>query len=216
MSFASWGEGMMGGEQKLGRNMRRLYQMGRDSYDQGGRLTEEGLQGFRNLDSEYSERLRSGNVLSPNLDRAFKVAQGQLSDTDVRNKRSNVARLSQLRKQSGGALGVDQIAELTTTYDSDSDQSLYEATNELSMGRAQVEMKETNSLRDRIMAARDRILGTGQNERDRGQGAMTNSLALRLQRMKAIDESMRGWTSTISRMPQMGGGGAGGGGGITG
>ena len=217
MSLATWMEKRLG-DRRIKKDFIDTYNRGRADEDSGRALVNEGLDSFRALDSEYSERLRSGNVLSPNLDRAFKMAQGQITDTDVRNRRSNIARLQQLRKQTGGALGADQIAELTTGYESEADQQTFESTNQLSGMRAEVEMKETNSLRDRIMAARDRILGTGNMERDRALQQMIAALNLRHGRNAAIGGTFASLGGASMGMIGRGSGGAGSGsgGGITG
>lgn len=145
--------------------------------------------------------LRSGGSVLPSSTRsALARARGQITDTNTRDIMASSARLAQARVAGRGRLSPEAAQEYLTQSEADANRAAQEANVNLGAQEAGLELQETNTLRDRLAQARQLILGAGQFRQQQGNAAQLGSLALRLDRNKAI-------ASTIASFAGMFGGG---------
>lgn len=193
MSLASFFE-RFAGEKNLNKNMKAVYSRGIGAWDQGAALQNEGLKGLRSLDADFMRQIAQGGTTDA-LRRSFAMQRGAIEDTGTRALGSLSDQIGQQRMRSGGNLSPEAAAELVTQGQAAIEDSKFGAVRDQNIAEAQISYEATRELQDRIMRIRESILGTGNAERDRGLDAMLQSLGLRFQRMKAIDESARSWAS---------------------
>jgi hypothetical protein len=195
------------GDGKIAKNLRDYTKYGRTQFEAGGGLTNEALSGIRGDIGGYEDRLRSGRVLSSNVRQAFEQARGGIKDQSLRNALSLKSRLSNARATSGGRLSEAQIQALTAESEESNGANTFAALNDIFRDEANLELVETNKVLDRLTAARNAILATGQSERDRAAAMEQFGLNSRLYRLNAIANTVVAGAS----MGAKGGGGSTGG-----
>lgn len=179
-------------------------------YNYGSSLTQEGLGNLRSLRGTFSDRLK--DPLGPAGRNIFSIARGNLTDAFTRDVNSGAARRSQLALQSGGALTPEQIAAMDAQDRRDAEEAQFRGNADLSSSEAGMTLQETGKLFDRMQSIDQTITQVGQDEKNRGLQSILGSLALGLQRNKAISEEARQWVGMF--MGKGGGGGAAAGGGL--
>jgi hypothetical protein len=126
----------------------------------GAGQTDEGLNDLRGLQGTFQGYINNGG-LTPDLQRQFDVAQGQLSDQYTRSGRSLNAALAQRRLQSGGQLTPEAIAEMEKEGQSSADEQYFGASNNLALQKADMSFQATKDWYGRIQSIADTIRSTG-------------------------------------------------------
>lgn len=167
------------------RELNTFKQFGKDTFASGAALTGEALGSLDELDSQFSDRLASGNVLTPEMERAFGTAQGRLTDEAQRSRSAFGAELLQIARRTGGRLDPNAALDASIEQGASVDDTLFNSRNELAETEAEFRLDETNRLLDRVMAIRDRKLGVGEADKDRGISAWDTALQMKQRRSLA-------------------------------
>ena len=216
MAIIPWLEKTVHGDKNFINDIKNLGRFGQGQYAAGDDLSGEALQGFADLDRSYSDRLRSGNVLDPNvsrqIDRSYSMLRGGIRDRGAGERVASRASVAQQVAQSGGRLSPEQRAALLAQADESIGQQEFESLSGAGVQQARdiggATITAVNDLNDRIERARGVRLQAGQFKMQAGQQAYIQSILSRLDRNKAI-------ASTISSFFGGGfGGGSGGGGSV--
>lgn len=187
MPIINFLEGVVAGDRNIPQNMRQLGYQGRDAYNSGLDLSNEGVSGIRKLGDSYEQMLKSGkSVLPDSTNSVLKRARGAIADRNVRDTMASAARLRQARVGSGGKLSAEAAQEYLTQAEADSNRAAQEAGLGLDTQQAGMELTETNTLRDRLSQAREQVLGAGERRMQLGQAGQIASLQLRHARQAAI------------------------------
>jgi len=157
-------------------------------YAAGTGTVNEGLNDLRNLDTEYQANIANGG-LTPALRRQFEVARGQLQDNYTRAGRSLSAALAARRAQSGGALTPGAVAEMEKEAGAQRDEQLFDSTNNLNMGEANLGYQATRDFYSGIEKIRSEITQTGLTQQQQALLAKLQLANLRFQRNKAIADT---------------------------
>ena len=176
-------------------------QRGLEDYRSGGDLTDSALEGFADLDKRYSERLRSGNVLDPNvskqIDRSYSMLRGGIRDRGAGERVASRASVAQQVAQSGGRLSPEQRAALLAQADESIGQQEFESLTGAGTQEARdisgATMAAVTDLNDRIERARGVRLQAGQFRQQAGQSAQERALQLRIDRNKMIIDTFKFW-----------------------
>jgi hypothetical protein len=178
--------------------MRALGHQGKDAFNSGLAISDRGLADIRDLGDGYDRILRSGrSVLPDNTVSVLKRARGAVADRNTRDIMASGARLRQARLASGGRLSAEAAQEYMTEAEAEANRAQGEANLAIDSQEAELELRETNTLRDRLAAAREAYLGAGMQRMALGQAGQIAALGLRNARNAAI-------ASTISNMVGIG------------
>jgi hypothetical protein len=190
MAIIPWLERVVHGDGGMVEAWRGLGDQGRDAYNAGQTLTDEGLGNMRGLNNEYRDRLK--DPLGAAGRGIFTRARGKLNDDSVRGQRSFSARITQRAAQSGGTMSPEAIAELEAQNARDINEAKFTAGNEITQSEAGLTLQETGRLFDRMEGINRMIAGIGQDERSRGLQTILNALLGRQQRHAAIASTVMG------------------------
>lgn len=187
MALIPWLEKNVHGDGNVAKDMRNLGLQGAGAFRSGTAISDEGIGGVRRLGDAYETMLKSGrSVLPDSTQSVLKRARGAISDRNVRDTMASAARLKQARVASGGRLSAEAAQEYLTEAESEANRAAQEADLGLSSQEAEMELSETNNLRDRLARAREVVLGAGQERMALGQAGQIAALGLRNDRHKAI------------------------------
>jgi len=139
-------------------------------YDSGINLSNEGVDATRRLGDSYEQMLSSGSVLPDSTTSVLKRARGAISDRNTRDTMASAARLRQARVASGGRLSPEAAQEYLRQAEADANRAAQDASLGLDTEEAQLQLSETNNLRDRLERARAAILGEGRARWTVGNG----------------------------------------------
>jgi hypothetical protein len=213
--FERWGpiglaDRVVSGDPNSAKDLNRFGREGRARLASGTGLSDEALANARRLAAGYEQMLRSGkSVLPDSTASVLKRARGQITDTNTRDIMASTSRLRQARLASGGKLSAEAAQEYQTEAEAEANRAQQEAGVSLSGQEAQLELAETNTLRDRLQQAFQMLQQEGQFRQQLGQAGQAASLGLRLDRHKAIAQTI----ASIFGASFTGGAGAGAGGG---
>lgn len=196
MSIIPWLEKNVHGDGNIAKDIKKYGTFGQESYDAGRKLTEEGLGGLRSDLKLFDDRLR--DPLGEEGNSIFRRASGQISDAAVRRNRSFSARLAERARQSGGTLSPAAIAELEQETQRDVAEEQFKSEFELASEKAALTLSETNRLFDRRSDIRKTMLGVADADKARGSAAWLASLGLRLDRHKAIAQTISSMTGGLT------------------
>jgi hypothetical protein len=183
-------EKLVGGRSALvGSDAQSLYTAGAADTGRGLDLSNEALGGMRSDLSGFQDQINQGG-LPTDLLRQFAIDRGGLQDNATRQQRAFGAQLSQNFSRSGGQMSSSAMNEFGLENQQSSNEGLFNATNQLNMGQAQMALTNTNSLFDRISGIRNTILGAGQKSQQLGTDTQLGSLSIRLARNKAISDAI--------------------------
>lgn len=193
-SISSLYGAILTGDSRISDDYKNTFKDGKKDYRAGGELTREGLDGMRDDLAGYTDLLRSDSVLSEGTHRAFRLGQGAITDRSTRSRRAFLASMAQIARQQGGALTATQQADMQRELERDLTEQEIDAERGLTIEKSQLELSETNRLRDRVQTIRSTFVGVGQSERDRAASMMLQALFGRHRYMKDADESAQKWT----------------------
>lgn len=170
----------------------RLDQWGQSNFNSGSSYTDEAINNYRGLASQFQSQINDGGLTSA-MRRQFDVGRGDLSDQATRAGRGFQEQLSQMSAQNGGELSPAAMAQLAKEHGIRSDEQLFGATNQLNMGEATMAQAATQSLQQRLLDIQDSIRTTGLTREQMGIMAELQAAQLQHQRNKDIDASQRSW-----------------------
>lgn len=197
-----WIDRTLGGKASdVGPDLVGLGNTGTNEFDAGTSTLNEGLGDLRTQQQTYTDLLKNPLGTGPNSASAiFARARGGLSDAATRATNTLGVRLAQQARQSGGNLSPEAQAELAAQNERDTNQNLFEGNVAISNAEATATLSETSKLFDRLDNISRTILGVGENERSQGLQALISALGLRLDRNKAIANTI------VSATKPLGGG----------
>lgn len=191
MAIIPWLERTVHGDGNVARDMRNLGTQGAAGYARGVAIGDEGLAGVRRDAAGYEGTLGSGrSVLSAGTQSVLRRARGTITDRNTRDIAATASRLAQARKAGRGRLSAEAAQEYMTEAESESNRSAFESDLTLAAQEADLEMTETNTLRDRLAQAREMILGEGRFRMGLGSQQEQAALQLRHERHKAIAQTI--------------------------
>jgi hypothetical protein len=197
-SLSQWLEQLIGGRSsaKLSQYTEQMRNSGnaQDQFGQG--VTNQGLGQLNDLAGQYQNEINQGG-LSTDLLRQFGIAQGAISDQQVRGNRDFAAQLSQNFSRSGGQLSPSAMNEFGLENQQNNQESAFTATNALNMGKAQMAMTNTNALFGRLQDVANSITGVGQNQQQLAFNKQMGALQMLYSRNKGIADTIAKTTGGI-------------------
>lgn len=191
MPIIPWLEKSVGGTPNISNDIRQVGFDSQKTSATGSALSSEGVNGIRSLGDAYQQMLSSGgSVLPGSVQSAFSRARGIITSKNARDIAGTSARLKQARVAGNGRLTDAAVQEYMTQGETAANQAAQEADVSLGAQQAELELKETNTLRDRLASAREAILGAGQFQQKLGQEGRLGSLGLTLTRQKGIADAI--------------------------
>lgn len=181
--------------------------------NEGLRISDDALSRARAQAMDYEGRLKGDSVLSEGTRSVLQRARGSIKDRNVRDIVSTQSRLQQARIAGRGRLSAEAAQEYLTEAEAEANRAANDSNLQIDTNQAEMEMTETNNLRDRLAQAYQQMINAGTIRLQLGVGGKNAALGMQIQnnqwaadRAAQLAQNYAANRSRTTRPPAGGGG----------